>query len=68
MYATNGRMDGCAKIRPGIYCRGSCAHALAWNVTGKCAIEVNGLPCGLVRVLYNEIHKHVIIFTTESVG
>ena len=40
------------KIRPGIYCRGSCVHVLARNVTGKCATEVNGLPRGLVRVCY----------------
>ena len=31
----NERMDRRTKKRPGIYCRGSCAHALAWNVMGK---------------------------------
>ena len=39
------------KVRPGIYCRGSCVHALAQNVTTKCATGVNGLPHSPVQVL-----------------
>ena len=46
-----GRVD-MWKIRPGIYCRGSCVYALAWNVTEKCTTEMNRLPCSLVWVVY----------------
>ena len=55
-FSRTQRMDGrtdTQKIRPGIYCRDSCAHALAWNVMGKCATEVNRLrPRDLIWVLY----------------
>ena len=54
------------KVRPGICCRGSYALALAQNLTGKCATEVNRIWYGLVCVLYTrtgtntltcELHK-----------
>ena len=50
-YAKKKQMD-VQEIGSDIYCRGSCVHALAQNVTEKCMMVVNRLLCSLVLVLY----------------